>query len=168
VTDPKEKRRLGLLPELLPAPAPAAEGGPRGRTLAHLQKLLVMASTTAVIEGCDGCGPGYGVVDPMPPPARCQPPFDGTVTAALAGGVVTVVLEAKNNSTLRAGTLSLSQGKIESSKLEGNKQTVTFRVEQGTSWYLEIPGTCNGLEVGVTVQIYLEGSGVAAQIAQAR
>jgi len=104
----------------------------------------------------------------MPPPARCQPPFDGTATATLAGGVVTVVLEAKNNSTLRAGTLALSQGKIESSKLEGNKQTVTFRVEQGTSWYLEIPGTCNSLDVGVTVQVHLEGSGVAAQIVQAR
>src|SRR5262245_54910188 len=64
------KRRLGLLPEVLPSPPARADGGPRQRTLQCLRRLAAAAGTAASIHGCDV---GYGVVDPVPGPARPGP-----------------------------------------------------------------------------------------------
>jgi hypothetical protein len=68
------KKRLELLPEVLPAPVrqPASNRpSPRERTLKNLTRLVAAAALTT--GGCkdNGSDPGYGVVDPMPPPARC-------------------------------------------------------------------------------------------------
>ncbi|MFO0546922.1 MAG: hypothetical protein U0271_00975 [Polyangiaceae bacterium] len=49
-------------------------GGPRARTLRKMGVLL----GSAIVQAA--CNDGYGVVDPMPPPARCQP-----VVAGLTG-----------------------------------------------------------------------------------
>jgi hypothetical protein len=79
MSEPEDKRRLKLASEELPAPSPNPEGNPRQRTLRRLGCLTGVAATGAVVGGYllsrpgeDGFGGlGYGVVDPMPPPARC-------------------------------------------------------------------------------------------------
>jgi hypothetical protein len=73
-----DRKRLKLLPEVLPAPSPirageSAESGPRARTREHLQKILAAAALTGVIA-CTKSDAGYGVVDPMPTPADASGP----------------------------------------------------------------------------------------------
>ncbi len=54
---------------------------PRRSTLSHMSKLMAtaaLASTVACSKCGSGTGGGYGVVDPMPPPARC---YGGGVVA---------------------------------------------------------------------------------------
>jgi hypothetical protein len=71
-----EKRRLALLPEVLPAPTKperddgGSSPGPRERTRAHLQRLMSAAllASSATLAGCKE-KTGYAVVDPMPVPA---------------------------------------------------------------------------------------------------
>src|SRR5262245_6229578 len=47
--------------------------GPRERTKAHLKKILTAAAVSAALQAsCDRHGSGYGVVDPMPAPSRCE------------------------------------------------------------------------------------------------
>ncbi|MEZ4374067.1 MAG: hypothetical protein R3B07_24820 [Polyangiaceae bacterium] len=70
-----KKRRLGLLPEVLPAPPPPGKLNPRERTLKSLGRLAAAAAAAASLSACKetGCGSsGYAVVDPMPPPAQCE------------------------------------------------------------------------------------------------
>jgi hypothetical protein len=82
------KRSLELLPEILPAPPPLADGGPRQRTLESLRRLAAAAGAAATISGCD---PGYGVVDPVPPPARC-PGLAESIDATVARKTATTVV----------------------------------------------------------------------------
>ncbi|HEX7601918.1 MAG TPA: hypothetical protein VF316_09950 [Polyangiaceae bacterium] len=91
-----EKRRLKLMPEVLPAPTLVQPGtNVRGRTLSHMQRMLATAmtaaaTTTATTTTTASATPtatapdiGYGVVDPMPAPARCA----GVAAAAKAKAV---------------------------------------------------------------------------------
>ncbi len=66
-----QKKRLKLLPEVLPAPPASSELSPRQRTLNTLGRLVAVATAAAVMTGCKDKGSGYGVVDPIVPPARC-------------------------------------------------------------------------------------------------
>jgi hypothetical protein len=68
VNDSK-KKRLKLLPEVLPAPPPPSALGPRQRTLNNLGRLAALATAAAALGGCDESG--YSVVDPLPAPTRC-------------------------------------------------------------------------------------------------
>ena len=98
--EPKEreaqgKRRLGMMPEVLPAPSNhPLQGSPRQRTVRTMERLLAAATATALLASCSNnhgggaggagaggagasgasssSGGGYGVVDPLPPPARCE------------------------------------------------------------------------------------------------
>jgi hypothetical protein len=77
------KRRLQLLPEVLPKPerGPSDPGGPspvRARALARLSVLAALATASGCGKAGDGDG-GYGVVDPLPSPAYCP-----TLPAVLA------------------------------------------------------------------------------------
>lgn len=69
--------RKRLMPEVLPRPNRSSGGpGPRERTRLHMNKLLsAAAAASAALAGCHdppvAATTGYGVVDPMPPPARC-------------------------------------------------------------------------------------------------
>jgi len=69
MADDAKKKRLKLLPEVLPAPPPASELGPRQRTLNNLGRLAALATAAAAFGGCKDSG--YAVVDPMPAPTRC-------------------------------------------------------------------------------------------------
>lgn len=79
------RRKLELLPEMLPAPPPAGKLSPRERTLKSLGRLAAAAAAAATLSACKetGCGSGgYAVVDPMPPPAQCE----GLVATISASG----------------------------------------------------------------------------------
>ncbi len=65
----EKKRKLSLLPEVLPAPQPIGNGGPRQRTLRNLRRLAAAAGAAATIQGCRS--DAYGEGDPIVPPARC-------------------------------------------------------------------------------------------------
>jgi hypothetical protein len=79
-----ERRKLTLLPEVLPAPRATAgatdPGGPRARTREHMHRLLSVAALSgATLPACQS---GYGVVDPLPPPpveASGPPPGSRTL-----------------------------------------------------------------------------------------
>jgi len=64
---------------------------PHDRTRQHMQKLLAAAiASSAIGSSCheDHNGSGYGVVDPMPPPARCPgvgPTLKTSITAKREG-----------------------------------------------------------------------------------
>jgi len=69
----EERRKLKLLPEVLPAPnRNRNDAGPRARTRDHMQRLLAAAAITGALA-CRS-DPGYGVVDPMPAPADASGP----------------------------------------------------------------------------------------------
>lgn len=60
--------RKKLMPELLPKPQTAIPStSVRQRVLKHLNLLIAAGATTATLA----CQP-YGVVDPLPPPAKCR------------------------------------------------------------------------------------------------
>ena len=82
------KRTLELLPEILPAPPPLSEGGPRQRTLESLRRLAAAAGTAATIGACSA----YSVVDPVPPPARCAGLADSIDATVARKTATTVVL----------------------------------------------------------------------------
>lgn len=82
-----------LVPELLPQPVIRSKTGPdpRERVQRHLRTLMRFgaAAGTAALASC-----GYMVVDPLPPPAKCEPLGgpDANVSASELNGNVTVNL----------------------------------------------------------------------------
>lgn len=68
-----------MLPEVLPDPRAgrAREGGPRARTLAHMQRLVATAASMGVATGVAGCGKETKRRDPDPVP---QPVASETAT----------------------------------------------------------------------------------------
>ena len=126
------KRRLKLAPEVLPDPRLSTrDGAPRAtvrsRTKLHMQHLLAAAAATSAMA-CSKCNnSGYGVVDPMPAPARCPGLSSGmTVVAAWRvaadGGAPVVVVDvevglAKPGTQFTAGApASTFQGTVTASK----------------------------------------------------
>ncbi len=76
-----KKRKLQLMPEVLPDPRLAKQNqsgqrdaGPRERTIAHMKRLLTLAAGASAVAACTK---GYAVVDPLPPPgtATIGPPI---------------------------------------------------------------------------------------------
>jgi hypothetical protein len=70
----KRKNRKTLMTEKLPDPKSAAvnllEGDARGRTAAHLKRILAAGLSLPLAAGVTACSvTGYQVVDPVPPPA---------------------------------------------------------------------------------------------------
>lgn len=86
MNESKPKKRLQMMPEVLPAPSVVTTGSVRRRTLARLRVLAALgaagiaASCNGKVEGgggdpslpdaggVDGGEDAYGVVDPLPPP----------------------------------------------------------------------------------------------------
>ncbi|HTJ83999.1 MAG TPA: hypothetical protein VL400_19905, partial [Polyangiaceae bacterium] len=74
MADGSERRRLNMMPEVLPAPPPrdAAPSAPRARALEHMHKLLAGATATAALVGCGS----------EEPTARPEPSATGAATTA--------------------------------------------------------------------------------------
>lgn len=102
--DERDQRAKGLANEILPDPSQAeddlAAGGPRGRTVEHLKRILAAAGAAVTLQGAvavvvaaEGCTPSGGAAEkkasdagskdggqPAPPPTRPpEPPGYGVV-----------------------------------------------------------------------------------------
>jgi len=67
--DATPKRKLALMPELLPDPRHAKrdrDSRPRERTIEHMKRLLALTASAGAFAACSK---GYAVVDPLPMPA---------------------------------------------------------------------------------------------------
>ncbi len=93
-----KKRRLQLMPEVLPDPKKAGgTGSVRQRTIKTMERLIAVSAASAIIGGASAVGGcGYGVVDPLPPPSNC-PNIASTITAKatwkLDNGQYVVIVE---------------------------------------------------------------------------
>ncbi len=121
-----------------------------------------MLLTTATAATLPACGSGYGVVDPMPPPAVC-PGADATITGHAqfethgAGEIlIAVQLQAAqmdgfsyvDDEPLATGGIVVTHGRI------GSSYEARVRVDSGvTSATLQVPFACRSGKDGVTVQL---------------
>lgn len=135
----------------------------RGRTL-HRMKLLLTTASAAALPACSS---GYGVVDPMPPPAVC-PGADATIKGTAmfeahgAGEVlIAVQLQAAtleqfsyvDDEPLATGGTVVTHGRI------GSSYEARIRVDSATTptpeglrtATLEVPFSCKNGKDGVTV-----------------
>jgi hypothetical protein len=94
VTDKK------LMNEVLPTPTKTEDSGARDRVLAHMRKLVKVGAASAALAACPPSSGPFGVVDPMPAPARCRnagevlDQLSGSVKRGDAGNTVMLVIDA--------------------------------------------------------------------------
>lgn len=63
----KDERKR-LMPEILPGPGPVVSStSVRQRVVTHMKRLIATGAAATTLVACP-----YGVVDPLPPPARCR------------------------------------------------------------------------------------------------
>ena len=93
-----------LMNEVLPAPTKSVDDGrARDRVLSHMRKLVKIGAASAALAACPPSSGPFGVVDPLPPPARCKTMNDvlselsGSVSASDGSGTVTLVINAKTD-----------------------------------------------------------------------
>jgi hypothetical protein len=128
----------------------------RGRTLNRMKLLLTTASAAAL----PACSSGYGVVDPMPPPAVC-PGADTSVKAQAqfethSAGETLVAIQLQPSSVanftylddepVASGGVVVTHGRI------GSAYEARIRVDSGaTTATLQVPFSCSSGKDGVTV-----------------
>ena len=137
------KRSLELLPEILPAPSPLAEGGPRQRTLERLRRLAAVAGAAATIGGGSSC---YAVVDPIPPPSRCAglaDTIDATVARKTATTVELTLHKPGSNGAAYVMQLpAVSGGTLVSSDIKPDSATFEIAPAPSSDLTVSIAMTC--------------------------
>jgi hypothetical protein len=127
-----KKRKLSLLPEVLPAPQPIAGGGPRQRTIKNLRRLAAAASAVATIQGCNG---GYQTVDPVPPPARCSglaDSIEATVAWTASGTIVLKLGKPTFTGSSYTNTVPpVSGGILVKADIQADSASIEIRPSQG-------------------------------------
>jgi hypothetical protein len=143
MSDPREKKHLRLMPEVLPDPTPVlTPGGPRQRTLATMNRLGALAAAVAVLQsGCgDGNTGGYGVVDPMPAPAQCMGVAETIQATAVwkakeGGGFVVELTLSKpgraDASYVAGEQVSSWNGKITAAQVTADSAVITIEPPAG-------------------------------------
>lgn len=125
----KRTRRKTLLNEKLPDPQSAAAdstGDPRGRTMAHLRRILTASLSLPLAAGVTSCSvTGYQVVDPAPPPAILPRAF-GTVK--LKSPMLVSINGQTTQSMVAGGEVSLGMG-IHTIQLTALSNVSAFSVE---------------------------------------
>ena len=123
-----------------------------------MQKLVAVAALAA---GCTKKNePGYGVVDPMPPPARC-PGAAGAVRAHASFVGTSVLLELDFSASpypLFPNTIPLAGAGSEISAYESTATTMRMRLRHqgpGTGARVEVPLSCGPTASG---GVYVEMS----------
>jgi len=161
------KRRLGLLPEILPDPQKReGTGSARQRTLKTMERLVAVSAASALIASAEvvgGCG--YGVVDPIPDPAICEG-VAGSITAKATwkqgtSGLIVVLELGKPGRTDAsydgASMPTVTLGTILNSTTAMGGITLEIQPD-GQNGYLEVymPVTCSSGEGRVVVFVSLE------------
>jgi hypothetical protein len=121
---------------------------PRDRTKRQLQRLLAIAATSVA----PACSTGYGVVDPLPPPPRCQGAAASIRATAvlIAGDLVEVRLEKP---TMAGVTYSTQRpASVESFVVTDN--TVVFTVKRAPVVSTAVGIACGSLSnVNVSIEV---------------
>jgi len=123
---------------------------PREKTRAHMKKLVAVAALAA---GCSKkTDPGYGVVDPMPPPAQC-PGTSSLVTAKASFFGADLLLEldfSRSSGKARAGAASWD-GAVVAEEITGDFMRVRVRrpaatagIPAATAVTVSVPVDCGG------------------------
>jgi hypothetical protein len=146
------KRTLGLLPEILPAPQPLGSDGPRQRALQSLRRLAAAAGAAATIGGCSG----YSVVDPVPPPARCNglaASIDATVAWTSSGTLVLTLGKPRfNGATYVNVAPTVTGGTLVQADIQAESASIEIRPLQGEV-SVRISATCPNGPEGVIAYI---------------
>ena len=148
------------------------ENAPRERARTHLRRLMETAAGAATLLACAGAGggtatggPGYGVVDPMPAPARCDDlsrpgniaqriylwgQWDAKATSIDVHGDMSYQLEDKAHF---GGPITATGGKIvvDAPGGTGASRTLTIHVtpDPGAKVIdLQVPMSCGRDEIG--------------------
>lgn len=162
------KRRLQLMPEILPAPKqPNAKGSVRDRTVKTKDRLIALAAASAIMAGAaavSGCG--YGVVDPLPSPSSC-PDVLSTITATakwkLDNNQFVIVVEFSVPGQADAAYKDVDpqvtgDASFVSRALVQGALTVTILPKSGaTVAYVHVPVHCTEGDTGVGVNLHVEG-----------
>ncbi len=200
------KRRLRLMPEVLPDPTQVSSGGaPRTRTIEHLRRLMALAATTAALAGCtkeDGekpirkdddvtkkkseppnpapspspspsvvitdaapplppTGPSYGVVDMLPPPAKCAG-LAATVKASISWRGTFLELSLPKATRGLADRWSktdppkISAGTITKTTWSGENLVLEVTPNVGETYvYITLVASCTGGSEHVSVEVDL-------------
>jgi hypothetical protein len=135
------KKRLKLMPEVLPAPKKAqGTGSARQRTMKTMERLIAVSAASALIAGAEvtgGCG--YGVVDPLPPPSQCPNVASSIAAKAtwkLDNGQFVIILElgvpGKTDASYVDSDPTISYGgKLVSRTLNQGALTITITPDAG-------------------------------------
>lgn len=113
---------------------------PRDKTRAHMQKLVAVAALAA---GCSKkTDPGYGVVDPMPPPAQCPGASGGVAAkATFLGADVLLELDFSRSSGKPVAGASSWDGKVLAEEIVGDLARI--RVRPSASAGAPVPTSVN-------------------------
>jgi hypothetical protein len=148
-----------LMNEQLPAPQKSDDTRVRERVLSHMNKLVKVGAASAVLAAC----PPFGVVDPLPPPARCKTMNDVlselTATASSVDGStdITLVIDAKTDYAsgvelnMAGGTIGGSIRSLDRAT-DSKKMTITLTPTAATV-ELTLTVTCDGTMRQVQVSI---------------
>jgi hypothetical protein len=164
----KTKKRLRLLPEVLPDPTRReGTGSARQRTLKTMERLIAISAASALIAGCSGSGSGdtgYGVVDPMPPPAKC-PGVAGSITATAtwkqgANGLfilLTLGKPGRQDAQYTAVPDSVSGAKVTNSTQNAGAMTLELTPDAGATYvYVSVPVSCSDGSSHVSLQLEIK------------
>jgi hypothetical protein len=118
----------------------------RAKTMEHLRELVTAVAVMGALSAeASACG-GYGVVDPLPPPSKCNDvvkDFSATVKVE-ANGDLTILVHSKNgNINLLSSTKVESGGKLLASSFAGNGDLeVRVAPDPGVTVRLQIANSC--------------------------
>lgn len=159
------KKRLQLMPEVLPEPKRAhGKGSVRERTVRTKDRLLAISAASAIMAGAasvSGCG--YGVVDPLPPPSQC-PDVLSTITAKarwkLDNGEFVIVIElgVPGQTDVYYRDLDPYVGGntvIVSRVLNQGALTITIRTNGVSIAYVQVPIHCSAGDAGIAISLDL-------------
>lgn len=165
----KRTKRKTLMNEKLPDPKSAAqglrEGDPRGRTAAHLKRILTASLSLPLAAGvASGC---YQVVDPIPPPAVIQQPF-GTLRVKSA---MTVAIDGRTPQTMAAEAAVSVPAGLHTIQLTSSSNSGVFAVEIGIQASASRPGSTQPVPAGTlktlsAATIKIDGKPATAVTAQ--
>lgn len=120
----------------------------RDKTMEHLRELVTAVAVVGALSAeASACG-GYGVVDPLPPPANCPDilkDLSGT-TKREANGDWTITLHSSNSDVVfKGGPQIIAGGKIVSSNVLSNGDLeIRLTPDPGVTVRVRIPSTCSG------------------------
>ena len=135
-----------LMNEQLPTPVILSKEDPRGRVLRHMRNALAAGASITLATGCTT---GFGVVDPLPPPAQCrtaktQALITPKVTRlATSPPQLSVTLDVLFDAGLTFFKGAIVRGGTLVNETTGTTYIVEPSADGGTTYDIVIPADCD-------------------------